>query len=151
MKFLPIIMLVVFFLCGGSIGLLVGQKTAPSLSEKAHCVLASHDELDTFYTSILGVTEEQKKTLGPIEEEYLKEKRQYTEEMAAANHRLAKIIEEKGYKDENVADVIMDIHGAMGSLQHLTLQHLAQIQTVLTAEQAELLKDHVVERLRQNQ
>lgn len=151
MKFSPMLLLLVFFISGGSIGLLIGQKTAPSLSENTYCVPASHDEIDTFYTTTLGVTDEQKKTLQPIENQYLKQKRLYTEEMAAANLRLAKIIEENGYEDEKVAHVIMDIHRAMGSLQHLTLQHLAQIQTVLTAEQSELLKDHVVMRLRRNQ
>lgn len=151
MKFFPALMFAAIFLCGISIGLFVGQKTAPCIEGSGYCVPASGDELDTFYTSILGVTDSQKKQLAPIETEYLKQKAVYSEQMAKANIRLAEIIEEKGYGDEAVAQAVMNIHGPMGDLQHLTLQHLAQIRSVLTDEQAELLKAHVVERLRLNQ
>ena len=150
MKLFPIIVLVLVFLSGGSIGLLIGQKTAPGKAQNGHCVPASHDEIDTFYTTTLGVTKEQKLLLAPIEEAYLKQKQIYIEQMAAANNQLAQIIEQKGYEDEDVADVVMSIHRPMGALQHLTLQHLAQIKTVLTTEQAEVLQNHVVERLRHN-
>jgi len=148
MKIFPIIVLAIVFLSGSSIGLLIGQKTAPVNVQNAHCVPASHNEIDTFYTTTLGVTKEQRLQLAPIEAEYLKQKQIYTQQMAAANLKLAKIIEQKGYEDVEVADVVMEIHRPMGALQHLTLQHLAQIQTVLTAEQAEVLKHHVVQRLR---
>lgn len=150
MKPISIIMLLVFFFSGASIGLLIGQKTAPHRTQYTNCMPASHDEIDSFYTSTLEVTEEQKRLLAPIEKDYLKEKQAYTKQMAAANYKLANIIEQKGYEDSDVAEVVMEIHRAMGALQHLTLQHLAQVKSVLTKEQAELLKNHVVQRLRQN-
>lgn len=150
MKPFSIIMLLVFFFSGASIGLFVGQKTAPKHTKYTSCVPASHDDIDDFYTSTLGVTEEQRDTLAPIEKDYLIEKQTYIEQMAAANHKLASIIEEKGYEDPDIAEVVMQIHRAMGSLQHLTLQHLAKVKSVLNKEQAERLKEHVVMRLRQN-
>jgi len=150
MKPFPIVLLLVFFFSGASIGLFVGQKTAPKHPQYTNCAPASHDEIDAFYTSTLGVTEEQRDILAPIEKDYLKEKQTYIEQMAAANYKLAGIIEEKGYEAPDVAEIVMQIHMAMGSLQHLTLQHLAKVKSVLTKEQAEQLKNHVVMRLRQN-
>lgn len=150
MKPFSIVLLLAFFLSGASIGLLIGQKTASKQSQNTNCVPASHDEIDSFYTSTLGVTEEQRNILAPIEKDYLKEKQTYIEQMAAANYKLADIIDQKGYEAPDVAEVVMQIHRAMGSLQHLTLQHLAKVKSVLTKEQAERLKDHVVMRLRQN-
>ena len=70
--------------------------------------------------------------------------------MAGANRTLSDIIEKGGYEAPEVGDAVMEIHRAMGGLQHLTLQHLAQVESVLTKEQADLLKDHVVQRLRLN-
>ncbi len=150
MKPFSIILLLVFFFSGASIGLLIGQKTAPKQPQYTNCMPASHDEIDSFYTSTLGVTEEQRNILAPIEKDYLKEKKTYIEQMAEANYKLAGIIEQEGYEAPEVAEVVMEIHKAMGSLQHLTLQHLAKVKSVLTQEQAERLKDHVVMRLRQN-
>ncbi|MFT5698571.1 MAG: hypothetical protein ACI8ZB_001426 [Desulforhopalus sp.] len=150
MKPISIVLLLVFFFSGASIGVLIGQKTAPKQPQYTNCAPASHDEIDSFYTGTLAVTEEQKRILLPIERDYLKEKQIYVEQMATANDKLASIIEQKGYEDPGVADVVMEIHRAMGSLQHLTLQHLAKVKSVLTKEQAERLKNHVVMRLRQN-
>lgn len=150
MKPFSIALLLVFFFSGGSLGLLIGQRTAPKQTQHTNCAPASHDEIDSFYTSTLGVTEEQRDILAPIEKDYLEEKQTYIEQMAAANYKLAGIIEQKGYEDPDVAEVVMEIHRAMGSLQHLTLQHLSKVKSVLTKEQAERLKDHVVMRLRQN-
>ncbi|TKB10792.1 Spy/CpxP family protein refolding chaperone [Desulforhopalus sp. IMCC35007] len=149
MKPISVILLLVIFFSGASIGLFVGQKTAPK-PQQMNCVPASHDDLDSFYTKTLEATGEQRQLLAPIEKEYLIEKQTYIDQMAAANHKLADILEQKGYEDPEVAGVVMEIHRAMGSLQHLTLQHLARVKSVLTPEQAERLKDHVVMRLRQN-
>jgi hypothetical protein len=150
MKPFPLIILLIFFISGGCIGLLVGQKTAPKEVAGVNCVPASHEEIDSFYTTTLGVTNKQKQALAPIEKEYLKKKQNFTAQMAEANFNLANIIEEKGYEAPEVAHAVMEIHKAMGDLQHLTLQHLAEVKGVLTQEQAELLKNHVVQRLRQN-
>lgn len=149
MKPISLVLLLVFFFSGASIGLFIGQKTATK-TQYISCVPASHEDIDSFYTGTLGVSEDQKQLLAPIEKEYLKEKQIYVEQMAMANSRLADIIEQKGYEAPEVAGVVMEIHRAMGSLQHLTLQHLADVKSVLTTEQADRLKDHVVMRLRQN-
>lgn len=150
MKPLSIVMLLVFLFSGACIGLLVGQKMASHQLQNAYCTPASHEEIDSFYTNTLEVTEEQKRLLAPIEKDYLEKKQTYTAQMAAANNKLAEIIENKGYEDPAVAGAVMEIHRAMGSLQHLSLQHIADVKSVLTKEQAELLKNHVVARLRQN-
>jgi len=150
MKPISLVLLLVFFFSGSFIGVVIGQKTAQKQAKYTNCVPASHDEIDSFYTRTLEVTEEQRKLLAPIEKNYLKKKQTYVEQMAAANDMLANIIENKGYEDPDVANVVMDIHRAMGGLQHLTLRHLADVKSVLTKEQAERLKDHVVQRLRQN-
>lgn len=150
MKPLSLILLLIFFISGASIGLFIGQKITPGHARHMSCVPASHDDIDSFYTGTLEVTEEQKRFLVPIEKKYNIEKQTYLDEMAGANDKLADIIEQKGYEDPEVADVVMEIHRAMGALQHLTLKHLADVKSVLTQEQAERLKNHVVMRLRQN-
>ena len=150
MKPISVIMLLVFFFSGASIGMFFGQKTAMNSMSGVNCVPASHEEIDFFYTTTLGVTSEQKQALVPIEQEYLELKQTYTEQMAQANRNLANIIEQEGFEAPEIAHAVMEIHKAMGDLQHLTLQHLAEVKGVLTKEQAGLLSDHVVERLRQN-
>jgi hypothetical protein len=149
MKPISLVLLLVMFFSGASIGLFIGQKTAPK-PQHMNCVPASHEDIDSFYTGTLEATEDQRRLLAPIEKEYLIAKQTYIDQMAAANHKLADIIEQKGYEDPEVAGVVMEIHRAMGSLQHLTLQHLAKVKSVLTTKQAKRLKDHVVMRLRQN-
>ena len=70
--------------------------------------------------------------------------------MNSANNRLADILEQKGYEAPEIAAIVMEIHSAMGVLQHLSLKHLANLETVLTNKQSAILKKYAVQRLRQN-
>ena len=74
MKIKLIVYLIVFFLCGGAIGVWLGQRTMPQFQEGAYCRPASQDELDSFYTNILKVSDEQKKRIMKIEQAYQKER-----------------------------------------------------------------------------
>lgn len=145
-----VIVVIFLLLCGGIVGVFVGQKTAPILYQQNICQPASSEDIDDFYSNIVGVTEEQKKKLRKIEREYQNEKEIYTLKMNSANNRLADVLEHKGYQAPEISSIVMEIHSAMGVLQNLSLKHLADLETVLTKEQAAILKKYAVQRLRQN-
>ena len=146
-----IVVVIFLVVCGGIIGIFIGQNTSPLLCKSNMCEPASPQEIESFYTDTIGVTEEQKQKLLDIEKEYLQEKEIYTKKMTVANNKLADVLEEKGYQAPEIAGIIMEIHTAMGVLQNLSLQHLATLETVLSAEQSALLKKYAVQRLRQTQ
>ncbi len=150
MKSKLLIYLIVFFLCGGAIGAWIGQRSVPEFQEGAYCRPASHDELDYFYTDTLKVSEEQKKRIVEIEKAYQKERDLFADRMHRANLELANVIEQEGYESPKIRPMVSEIHIAMGELQALSLKHLSTIEKVLEPDQARLLKENAVSRLRQN-
>lgn len=136
--------------CGGTIGLFVGQKITSTNSQQNICQPASAQDIEIFYSQTVGVSEEQKKKLLEIEQNYQRQKTVYMQKMQSANNKLADTLEAKGYEAPEVAAIVMEIHSAMGMLQHLSLKHLANLETVLTQKQSIILKKHAVQRLRQN-
>lgn len=85
-----------------------------------------------------------------IERDYRKERDQFARQMHQANVQLAEIIENEGYESPKIRPAVAKIHTAMGELQALSLKHLSTIETVLEPEQAALLKENAVSRLRLN-
>lgn len=150
MKWKFLVSLAVFFFCGISIGLWVGQKTALNNALKVACRPAEPQELDSFYTNVLKVSDEQKTELTEIQQRYQNKRNHFTNRMHKANLQLADVIEHEGYESDKIQPLVSEIHAAMGELQTLSLTHLATIEKVLDQNQAALLKNNAVMRLRQN-
>lgn len=150
MKPMSIIILLTFTFLGTCIGLLIGQKTAPQHTHHLDFAPASHAKLNAFYTSTLKVSEEQKRLLAPIEKNYHTLRQLHRSKLSRMNYELANLIEQKGYENPDVSRVVTEINKQTKALQHLILQHLTQVDGVLSKNQSEILKDYVVQRLRQN-
>ncbi|MBY0406715.1 MAG: periplasmic heavy metal sensor [Rickettsiales bacterium] len=87
----------------------------------------------------LGITAEQEKRLEPIEQRFQARKTELTQAINDANSELGTaIIADKSYS-ERVKKAVEEIHHAQGELQKQTLEHLFEMQTVLTPEQSEKL------------
>lgn len=150
MKYKIITYLFVFFLCGAAIGLWAGQRISSGASSVTGCRPPSHEEIDLFYSDVLKISEEQERRLFEIEKNYQANRDLFTKRMHLANLKLADIIEQDGYKSDKIHPLVTEIHTAMGELQTLSLTHLATVEAILEPEQAKLLKNNAVERLRQN-
>lgn len=145
-----IIYLALFFICGTTIGMWIGQKTVPATGGAVEWRQVVQGELDQFYTDVLQITEKQREQLMKIENTYRDKKDEYTNRMHQANLRLADVIEKEGYQSKKIEPLVVEIHRAMGDLQTLSLTHLADIEKVLHFEQAQQLKRSAVAKLRQN-
>lgn len=145
-----LVYLLVVFLCGGAIGGWIGQQSRPQYPEDISCRPASRDELDYFYTNILKVSDSQKSSIMEREKVYQQKRDQLAAQMHLANMQLADLIEDEGYESPGIRTLVHKIHTVMGELQELSLTHLSSIEQVLEPEQAKLLKDNAVSRLRQN-
>lgn len=87
----------------------------------------------------LGISAEQEKKLEPIEEHFLARKAALTQAINNANSELGTaILADKSYSIR-VKKAVEEIHHAQGELQKETLEHLFEMQTVLTPEQSEKL------------
>ncbi len=85
-----------------------------------------------------------------IEKDFRRRKTLFEEQMKLANMELAEAIKNGSYSSSHVQVTVDKIHGTMGELQKLTLQHLADMQAVLTEEQNKKLEEKVVEQLYRN-
>lgn len=142
--------LTIFFLCGLIIGLYAGQQMSRGVASDMTYTAASSSDLETFYTKTLNITAEQKKQLMEVDKAYKGKRDIYALRMHNANLKLADVIEREGFDSSNIKPLVQEIHKAMGDLQAQSLAHLSAIAAVLNKEQAVLLKQNVVERLRQN-
>jgi Spy/CpxP family protein refolding chaperone len=87
----------------------------------------------------LKITSQQDKKLEPIEQRFLTRKTELEATIKEANAKLGKaIMEDKAYSPR-VKAAVEDIHHAQGELQKATLEHLFDMQSVLTPEQSEKL------------
>ncbi len=145
-----ILLLVLFLGCGLSIGVFWGQKTVSNSRDIFYCEEASKQARHDFYEEALNMTDQQKLLLIPIEDKYLNERKIYTERMNEAIIKLTYALEKGDYEGQAVTRILMDISKATRSLQRLSLQHLAQLEEILTQNQADLMKKYVVLRLRKN-
>ena len=87
----------------------------------------------------LGITAEQDRALGPIEQRYAEARKHYGELLRIANAELGKAILEDRSDSERVKAAVAQIHHAQGELQNATLQHIFEMKAVLTPPQYEKL------------
>ncbi len=87
----------------------------------------------------LGLSKQQEEQLTPIEQRYDEQKRHYGEVIRLANMELAQAILADKSNSPRVKAAIGKIHDAQGQLQNATLQHVFEMEPVLTPEQYEKL------------
>ncbi|MEO6755078.1 MAG: periplasmic heavy metal sensor [Chthoniobacteraceae bacterium] len=87
----------------------------------------------------LGITHEQHEALEPIEERYAEQKKHFAEMLRIANDELGKAILEDRSDSPRVKAAVARIHQAQGELQNATLQHIFEMQPVLTPQQYDKL------------
>lgn len=102
---------------------------------------ATHEatEAHAWIHTQLDITAEQDKALEPIEQRFEEKKKHYSELMRIANKELAQAILEDRADSPRVGAAVERIHHAMGELQKATLQHIFEMQPVLTPEQYDKL------------
>ncbi len=149
MKNLPQIIFFLLIIAGagfagvwaGQTALMPKQSDVVSVNSKGiHALL--HDELH--------ISTQQEKDIEEVEKEYNRLKSLYQAQMKAANMELAQAIQMGGYEAPEIEAIVHKIHGAMGSLQALSLKHLADMQKILTEDQNKKLREMVVEQLQHN-
>lgn len=87
----------------------------------------------------LQLTEAQHKALEPVEARFAEKERLLSEQLRAANLKLARVMaEEKGYTPRVAAEVEM-VHHCMGDLQKASIEHVFEMRAVLTPEQGDKL------------
>ena len=147
MKNIPQIAFFLFIIAfAGFAGVWIGQNT---LMVREH----GHDNAGDMHSVLhnqLGITAQQDEQLAPIEKEFKRLKALYQGQMKTANMELAQAIKEGGYESPEIEVIVHKIHGAMGSLQALSLEHLADMQNILGYEQNKKLQEMVVEQLQRN-
>lgn len=132
-----IVAVTAFTVCWISSGWHIGPDTHPTDS---HGWL--HKELH--------ITSDQEKRLIPIEEKFAKRKQALEVKIRDANIELSKaMLEDKRYSDRVQAG-IDTIHHAQGELQKVTMEHLFEMQTVLTPLQADKLNKFAADALATN-
>ena len=111
-------------------------STARYLNRTVH---AERGDAHAWIHTQLGITVEQDRALGPIEQRYAEERKHYGEMLRLANAELGKAILEDRSDSERVKAAVAEIHHAQGELQNATLQHIFEMKSVLTPQQYEKL------------
>jgi Spy/CpxP family protein refolding chaperone len=106
---------------------------------RPHHAGQDHGDAHAWIHTQLGITPEQEKALEPIEQRYAEQKKHYAELLRIANNELGKAILEDRSDSERVKAVVARIHQLQGELQNATLQHIFEMQPVLTPQQYEKL------------
>ena len=96
-------------------------------------------EAHSWVHSQLNITPEQDKALSSIEQRYSEKKKHYAELLRIANQELAQAIREDRSDSPRVTATVARIHEAQGELQNATLQHIFEMQPVLTPQQYDKL------------
>lgn len=121
-KFLILVALVAFAVCWTNNHYLYAPKKAPD----AHQLLHEH----------LNITDKQDQALAGIEERFKLRKEALENTIHQANIELGGAIAEDKQYSERVNQAVEKALHAQGELQKATLEHLFEMQTVLTPEQA---------------
>lgn len=110
--------------------------------------LARHSgDTHSYLHEQLNITEEQDIKLQDIESDYQKRKLRLEETIRLANMELADAINENPSFSPAVQQAVDKIHNAMGELQKASLEHLFQMQPILTDEQNKKLNKLINEAL----
>ncbi|NBX72844.1 MAG: periplasmic heavy metal sensor [Alphaproteobacteria bacterium] len=98
----------------------------------------------------IGITAEQDQKLSEIENKFADKQRVLREKIHVGNLELAAaMLEDKAFS-ERVAAAVERIHHAQGELQKATIEHIFDMQTILTPQQAEKLNKLAADALVQN-
>lgn len=98
----------------------------------------------------IGITAEQDKKLSKIERKFAERQRILQEKIHVGNLELAAaMLEDKAFS-KRVAAAVERIHHAQGELQKVTIEHIFDMQTILTPQQAEKLNKLAADALVQN-
>ncbi|MBN8521643.1 MAG: periplasmic heavy metal sensor [Alphaproteobacteria bacterium] len=98
----------------------------------------------------IHLTAEQDRALTQIEKKFAEKQRELQAEIHAGNVELANVMMEDRKFSDRVAAAVERIHHAQGDLQKATIEHIFDMQTVLTPEQAEKLNKLAADALIQN-
>ncbi|PCJ00694.1 MAG: hypothetical protein COB14_04285 [Alphaproteobacteria bacterium] len=145
MKQLPqIIFFVMVIICVGFCGVWIGQQTTlPS-------DYGNSGNMHALFHEKLNVSDAQEAKIVDIEKEFERLQILYNGQMKMANLELAQAIKEGGYESPDIENIVHKIHRAMGSLQALSLKHLADVGEILDPEQNQKLQEMVIEQLYRN-
>ncbi len=147
MKNIPhIAFFLVIVACAGFAGVWIGQNTL-MVRQHPH---GNTGDMHSILHDQLEITTQQEEQLTPIEKEFKRLKALYQGQMKTANMELAQAIKDGGYESPEIETIVHKIHSAMGSLQSLSLEHLADMHKTLSAEQNKKLQEMVVEQLQRN-
>lgn len=111
-----------------------------------------HNQIDAhvWLHEQIGITADQDQKLIEIERTFAEKQRVLRGKIHVGNLELAAaMLEDKAFS-ERVAAAVERIHHAQGELQKLTIEHIFDMQTVLTPEQAEKLNKLAADALVQN-
>ena len=147
MKFWQLLFFLMTVACAAIGGVLFGQKF---LGKSSHVHHHAAGDMHALFHRDLNLNAQQEKELAVIEKDFSRKKALYEEQMKLANMELAGAIKDGGYSSPQVQQAVDKIHGAMGALQKLTLQHLADMQAILSEEQDQQLEEKVIEQLYSN-
>jgi len=146
-KFWQILFIAMIVVCVAIGGVLIGQNFLGKSSSTHHHAAG---DMHALFHHDLNLNAQQNKELALIEKDFRRQKALLEEQMKLANMELAEAIKAAGYSSSQVQAVVDKIHGTMGELQKLTLQHLADMQSVLSEDQNKTLEEKVVEQLYRN-
>ncbi len=145
-----IIFFLVIIAAAGFAGVWIGQSTLMTGKHVNENAGNSPRDMHSLFHDKLNITAQQEEKFVPIEKEFKRLKALYQGQMKTANMELAQAIKEGGYQSPEIEVIVGKIHQAMGSLQALSLEHLADMQKILSAEQNQKLQEMVVEQLQRN-
>jgi nickel and cobalt resistance protein CnrR len=142
-------LLFVFLLAATIIGgLYIGQQYLRDSQPHDH---DKPTALHQYFHERLHITEAQDKALTKIEHRY-REKRKYLEEkIKLGDMELANAISQDGKYSPRVQAAIDSIHTTMGEMQKSTIEHLFEMQTVLTPEQNQKMNQMITDALYHSQ
>lgn len=98
----------------------------------------------------IGITAEQDKKLSVIEAKFAEKQRALRDKIHVGNLELAAAMLEDKTFSERVTAAVERIHHAQGELQKLTIEHIFDMQSVLTPQQTEKLNKLAADALVQN-
>ena len=146
-QFWQILFFLMIVACAAIGGVLIGQNFLGKSSAVHH---HAEGDMHALFHHDLNLNAQQDKKLAVIEKDFRRQRALYEEQMKLANMELAEAIKGSGYYSPQVQEAVDKIHGAMGELQKLTLQHLADMQGILSEKQNRQLEEKVVEQLYRN-
>lgn len=136
-KSLPLLCVVfVTALLGCAIGCAVVMKLTMGGDHQPE---TSHADAHDWLHSQLNITEEQEVALEEIEDRFAETEAKLEAALAAANTHLAEVLKEDRTYSPRVEQAVDKIHHAMADLQKATVEHLVEMEDVLTPEQYDQL------------